>query len=490
MQDVTPEPSGPVASGPGEDPSQEERRQLQLQSLRSDPAALAKLRNDPDGCATLMGLAEHSQWLPDRMLATIYLAITFPNDPRVGRYLFDRLSHARVADRASVLAAILANHGHDECAMAQVVATFGQSPPGVMADLLAECLKPDGLLAGLAPMGIPEDAWADWVFAARSAPLHLLQRNDLQSLILDITRRDPDGPVERTFEHIVGGWTQRPPQPPARKAWVFEQGWDDTTRERVQRARIRAQFVEQAERETNPDIRIQVLKNLAKMDELYRKRPIPDTPPMPVRRRVMRFVTAAPAQFAAWAELAESARVLLGRIADQHPKWPSIDGYVQELDSIYRRRLPGWEQIHFRFDTDLERREERIVARMANFPDAAAVRRSLETLLFERPAIWPKVWDECDYTFEPVGWRRTAWTVLTASHLAVADAIELARRIIDLGPWDKEARKSKESIIAVVTAWPNDAQVLAFVAEAAGRAELGEFVRNDIAGRLHKAAPG
>jgi hypothetical protein len=485
-----PELPKPVASSPGEGPRDQQQLKQYLISLRSDPAALEKLRNDPAGYATLMSLAAHGEWGQDRRLAAIYLAVAFADDPNVKIFLFDRLPREGAADRDAVLAAILANYGHDTTAMARLVAIIQHLAPGAIADLLALCLDPNRAFLWPAPMGISEDVWDDWIFAARSAALPVLLRNDLQSLLLDVMRRDPDGPVECVLDDIVRRWRQHPPQPPAKKAWVFEERWDDNTRERAKRASVRAPFLNDAAKASDPRIRAQILKNLAKMDALYSQRPIPDTPPARVQHRVWRFIKPAAEQEAAWAGLADHVRDLSAKAADMHPKWPSMDGYVKELDTVHQRRLPGWARGLRMFDIDLEWREARIVARLARFPDAAAVRRTLETLLLERAAIWPQVRDECDYTFEPVGWRRTAWIALTETHVTVTEAIAFARRIVSDGPWDREARKSKEAIIAVACAWPNDAGVLAFLAELAERADVGAFVREDVGRLLERAQAG
>jgi hypothetical protein len=201
----------------------------------------------------------------------------------------------------------------------------------------------------------------------------------------------------------------------------------------------------------------------------------------------MYFMEPSPEQSAAWSTFADIVRSISGQITALHPKWACLDDYVHELDSIERRRLPGWRLRHMMFDTDLERRQARIAARMAEFPDPGAVRRAFETMLLDRPAIFPKVRDEMDYTFDPVGWRSVAWRALTTSHWTVDEAVEFARLIVTSGPWDNEARKSKEAIVAVVSAWPKEGSVLAFLAEAQCRADVGAFVRDDIAKLLNKA---
>jgi hypothetical protein len=99
--------------------------------------------------------------------------------------------------------------------------------------------------------------------------------------------------------------------------------------------------------------------------------------------------------------------------------------------------------------------------------------------------------DECDYyIYEPLGWRAVAWHALITTHWTMDDALFLARLIVESGPWDKEARKSKETILAVASAWPKEAAVLAFLAEAANRTDVGAFVRSDIEKLLAEAQAG
>ena len=199
----------------------------------------------------------------------------------------------------------------------------------------------------------------------------------------------------------------------------------------------------------------------------------------------------SPEQLAAWAGLTDIARDLFEKLAALHPKWPRIDDYIEEFDSIAKRRLPGWQRAQFMFDNDLEHRQSRVAFRMSQFPDAIAVRRAFETMLFDRPPLYPKVRDEQDYfRFEPLGWRCVAWAALTSLHWTVDEALEFTRIIVELGPWDAEARKSKEAIEAVVRTWPTAESVMDFLAECEGREDVGAFVRDDIARIRSEAQTG
>jgi hypothetical protein len=392
-----------------------ERLEAQLELLKSDPSALNKLRNDAQGCAVLISLARHSDRQGDRNLATTYLAIAFPGEPGVRAFFFDQLRHvARLEDYAA-LYAILANYADDDSAIRELVAIFRELTPGDIAAHLRQSVKFLPFIGVIytgrePPSGVSKEAWEDWNIAIRSATLHLLPHPDLQALLFDVMRRDPDGPVE----------------------WMLED----------------------------------ILINLIRRPEF--------TPTDPV------YVTAE-----------RTAHDLSRRIAALHPKWPRIDDYIEELDGVAKRRLPGWRRAYIMFDTDLENRQSRVAFRMSQFPDAVAVRRAFETMLFGRPPLYPKVRDEQDYfQFEPIGWRGVAWTALTRSHWSVDEGVDFARRVVGSGPWDNEARKSKEAIEAIVRTWPNEESVVAFLAESEGRADVGGFVRDDIARLRSEAQAG
>ncbi len=393
-----------------------ERLEEQLELLKSDPSALNQLRNDAQGCAVLISLAKHCDREGDRNLATTYLAIAFPGEPGVRAFFFDQLRHvARLEDYAA-LYAILANYVDDDSAIRELVAIFRELTPGDIAALLRESVKfspPIGVIhkAHQPPRGVSKEAWEDWNIAIRSATWRLLPHPDLQALLFDVMRRDPDGPVEWVLEDILINLIRLPPKS-------------------------------------------------ALTDPVY--------------------VAAE-----------QTAHDLSRRIAALHPKWPRIDDYIDELDSVAKRRLPGWRRAYSMFDTDLETRQSQVAARMSQFPDAVAVRRAFETMLFDRPPLYPKVRDEQDYyQFEPIGWRCVAWIVLTRSHWSVDEAVDFARRVVGSGPWDDEARKSKEAIEAVVRTWPNEESVVAFLAESEDRADVGAFVRDAIARLRGEAQAG
>ena len=411
-----PEPPVPKPLVPEGWASDKEWLQEQLRTLKSDPSALNRLRHDAHGCAVLMSLAEHSDLQADRNLATTYLAIAFPSEPRVRAFFFDQLRGvARLEDYAA-LYAILANYADDDSAIRELVAIFRELAPGDIAVLLRKSVQfspPIGVIraARQPPSGVSKEAWESWNIAIKSAILRLLPHPDLQALLFDIMRRDPDGPVEWMLEDILTKLIGPPPK---------------------------------------------------------------SAPTDPV------YLAAE-----------QTARDLSQRMAALHPKWPRIDDYIKELDSVAERRLPGWKRAQFMFDTDLEHRQSRVAFRMSQFPDAAAVRRAFENMLFDRPPLYPKVRDEQEYfMFEPMGWRSVAWTALTGSHWSVDEALEFARLIVSLGPWDDEARKSKEAIEAVVRAWPNEESLSAFLTETARRADVGAFVRDDIASLRSQAQAG
>lgn len=227
------------------------------------------------------------------------------------------------------------------------------------------------------------------------------------------------------------------------------------------------------------------------MEDIRRQRQAPGTPPSREQSRGGYYMEPSPEQLAAWACVADIARDLSEKLAALHPKWQHIDDFIQEFDTVHQRRLPGWQHAQFMFDTDLEYRQSMVAYRMSQFPNPTAVRRAFETMLFDRPPLYPKARDEQDYfQFEPIGWRCVAWTALTRSHWSVDEAVDFARRVVGSGPWDGEARKSKEAIEAVVRSWPDAESVLAFLAECEGRADVGAFVRDDIARLRSEAQAG
>lgn len=186
-----------------------------------------------------------------------------------------------------------------------------------------------------------------------------------------------------------------------------------------------------------------------------------------------------------------TARGLLATLAACHPAWPRLEDYLAEFDGIEKRRLGGWSRAYFMFDTDLETRQARILQRMAQFPDRAALRRTLEAMLRERPPVYPKVRDEDDYyRFEPLYWRATAYRALVAGHWQVADAVAFARQLIAAGPTDAEARAIKEAIEVAVRSWPTDPSVQTLLAEAQAHAALHPFITQDMARLCRQAQNG
>ena len=492
------EPDLPKPATPGrlntDTPVQDEEwRRKQLEILRNNPPALDALRNDPRGCAVLIDLAEHTDRDEDRNLAITWLALAFPDKPAVRTFLFDCVRRERRLFSSAPLCAILANYAEDDSAIRELKVIFRDLPPGRTADLLFLCFNYRPSLGNnKPPLGVSDEIWEDYLFAITWAKARLLPNPDLQDLLFDIMHRDPDGPVELVLEEILRAWIARPLQAPRKQAWLDKETWDKETlrrhgiEDRVTRLQNRLSSA------SEPDERRQILERLDKEEKYLRfQRRYFNSPPQRVQYRAQYYVEPSPEDIAAWTSLAGVVRDLHEKLVALHPQWPGIEDYVQEFDTVDKRRLPGWKTTRGTFDTDLQERQARVMRRMARFPDPAAVRRSFETMLLERPAIFPKVMDEQDYMlFEAVGWRHVAWHVLTTSHWSVNAAVDYARCIVELGPWDKEARKSKEAIDAVVRAWPNDEGVLAFVTENELRADIGNFVKENIADLLRQARAG
>lgn len=410
-----PRPPGPEPMDAQDWARDQEFLMARLALLQRDPAALNELRNDPQGCAMLMSLAQYGHPHLSQALATTYLAIAFREEPAVRRFLFGRLFNALIPGRDAALHGFLANYGDNEGAMQEFVAGLGGLSPAPIADLLDACFGWGRLIGvrpgGAPPTGVGKEAWADWLAAARSARLLLLSRADFDTLLFDIMRRDPDGPVERVLEVILANLIKLPPI---------------------------AAAAEQVSTATERTVR-----------DWFRK------------------------------------------IADLHPAWPRIEDYIDELDTVAQRRLAGWRRAYTMFDNDVAFRQARVARRMAQFADADAVRRAFESMLLDRPSLYPKVRDEQEYyMFEPLGWRAVAWWALMKSHWSIDDAVSFARLIVGRGPWDSEARKSKEAIEAVVRTWPQEQSVLALLAETERRADIGAFVGNDIAAIRREAASG
>ncbi len=298
--------------------------------------------------------------------------------------------------------------------------------------------------------------------------------------------------MELVLEEILRAWIARPLRTPQKRAWHDKETWDKQTLRRQGIEDRVAHLRNRLSSASEPDERRQILERLAKAEEYLRfQRRFFNAPSQRVQYRVQYWIESSPEQTAAWTSFSGVARDLYEKLTALHPQWPGIEDYVQEFDTIEKRRLPGWTTTRSMFDTDLQERQARVVRRMARFPDPAAVRRGFETMLFERSAIFPTGLEEQDYIlFEPVGWRHVAWHVLTSSHWSVDAAVDYARCIVELGPWDEEARKSKEAIDAVVRAWPNEERVLAFVAENELRADIADFVKKNIADLLRQMKAG
>jgi hypothetical protein len=458
----------------------EEWRGKQFEILRNNPPALDAFRNDPRGCAVLIDLAQHTDRDEDRNLAITWLALAYSDEPAVRTFLFDCVRREARLFSSAPLCAILAKYAGDDSAIQQLNATFRDLPPGQTADLLFLCFNYRPFLGNnKPPLGVSDEIWEDYLYSITWARARLLPNRELQDLLFDVMRRDPDGPVELVLEEILRAW---PSGTPRKRAWHDKETWD---RETLRRQGIEDRVAHLRNRlssASEPDERRQILERLEKAEEYLRfQRRFFNSPPQRVQYRVQYFVEPAAELIAAWTSLAGVVRDLCEKLIALHPQWPGIEDYLREFDTVDKRRLPGWTTTRRTSDRDLQERQARIVRRMARFPDPAAVRRGFETMLFERPAIFPTGLEEEDYMlFEPVGWRRVAWHVLTTSHWTVSAAVDYARRIVELGPWDNEARKSKEALGAVVRAWPNEERVLAFVSESKLRAEIGDFVKENI----------
>ncbi|HEX4158048.1 MAG TPA: hypothetical protein VHY79_06205 [Rhizomicrobium sp.] len=187
----------------------------QLEILRSDPSALDRLRNNPGGCAVLKRLAEYSEGVDDRNLAITWLAVTFPGEPMLRTFLFDRLRREERLGRLAPLYGILAHYAENDSAVRELAAFFRDLTTGETAYLLLDCFHYNphrGVhRTNDPPPGVSEQAWEDYRFAITSAQLRLLPNPDLQDLLFDIMRRDPDGPVELALEEILRAWVGRTP---------------------------------------------------------------------------------------------------------------------------------------------------------------------------------------------------------------------------------------------------------------------------------------
>jgi len=387
-----------------------------LAALKSTPTAWQTLRATQDGAAILMTLAGHAEHEADRILATIYLALGFPQAPGVRDFFFTQLRRVARQENYAALYAILANYAADPTAIAEFVAICRPLTPGDIAVLLRRSLEYSISADGRTPprqppMGVPQNEWQAWHSAIKAAILHMLPHPDLQDLLFDMIQRDPDGPVECTLEDIVRNLRSQAPE-------------------------------------------------AARATQLY-------------------------------ATAEQAAHEMAARIAATHPAWPNLEDYIAEFDGIASRRLWGWSRAYFMFDTDLQYRQARIVRRMAQFPNPAAVRSALESLLTTRPPVYPKVRDEGDYyQFEPLFWRAIAYHALVTSHWSATDATAFARRLLAAAPTDAEARAQKEAIEVAVRTWPEAEQTRALLAEAETRPDLAAFVREDMSHLRRDAQSG
>jgi hypothetical protein len=494
-ENSSPEPSAPERSSKDESDQDKEWFQAQLEMLKSDPTALDRLRGDPTGCAVLMRLAESCDYWGDRNLVITWLAVTFPHEPTLRGFLFNRLQRERLL--VAPLYAILANYAEDESVIRELVAILREFAPGHVAELLPQFFgyRPfPGIIhaAYQPPFGISEEAWEDWTFSIKSATPLVLPHPGLQDLIFDIMRRDPDGQMELEFREILRPLVGKTLKPPRKRAWRIEETWDKKTLHRKVLEHSIEVWKGLVRNADDPDKRRQYLERLERAEHNLRVHlRFFDTPPKRVQYHVPYDLEPSPEQVAAWARLADAVRDMSGKLAALHPKWPHIEDYVQELDSVGKRRLPGSKLPFSILQMDLECRQARVARRMSRFPDQAAVRNTFETMLFDRPAIFPKGVKEMDYhTCEPVGWRHVAWDVLTTSLWSVNEAVDFARCIVDLGPWDNEARKSKEAIGAVIRAWPKEESVLAFVGDIVHHADVGAFARDEVGKLFGEAQAG
>jgi hypothetical protein len=449
----------------------------------SDSDALEKVRDDPASFATLTGIATHDEDLFSIMFAIDCLAIAFRDRPETRSFLFDRLRHGRRRwEHEATLRALFATYPDDEGVAGEFVAVLGESEPGKMADLLETCLDAARLCIYHPKVreGIPEHVWEAWAFPVARAPLRMLTRPDLRSLLLDAVKRDPDGPVECAMEEALRKRIASPWRAPRRKCWRIEETWDKTTSQRQFREERRVRLGKFASEDADPARRELFRKTLAREEQYWSLFPLPDTPPRREHRRVAFFEEPSPEEVAAWDRLAGVIRDLSEEMAGLHPVWPLATDYIVELDTVERRRRPGWRRDQGLVDSDLEHRGARVAERLACWPRRAEVRRIFEEMLLDRPAVrigWP----EAGWHFDPLGWREVAWrTLVAADNAPAADAIALARRLVEGGPWDGEARKSKEAVVAVAKAWPDDERVLAFLAEITSSPIVGDFVRDDI----------
>jgi hypothetical protein len=447
----------------------------------SDPDPLEKVRNDPRGFATLLDVATHDKDLFSVMPAVDCLAIAFPDKPETRSFLFDGLRSGRWRwQHQTYLRALFATYADDKDVAGEIVAVLGESEPGKMADLLNTCLNtPLCIYHPKVREGIPEYVWVQWAFPVSRAPLRMLTRLDLRTLLSNAMKSDPDGPVECVMEAVIRRRDARPWQAPRRGCWRVEETWDKNTLRRQFREERRVRLAGFASEDPDPARREHFRKELESKEQYWRLFPVPDTQPRREQRRIMFYEEPSPEQIAAWEGLASVVRELSEEMAGLHPLLPRAADYLVELDSVGQRRQPGWRRDYGLVDQDLEHRQARVAERLARWPDRAEVRGIFEAMLLDRPAVTIGE-PEAGWHFDPLGWRAVAWRTLVASDAPTEDAMALARLLVEGGPWDDEARKSKEAVVAVVKAWPDDERVLAVLAEITSSPIVGDFVRDDI----------
>jgi hypothetical protein len=454
-----------------------------LDALKNDVAVFAKLRALPDPQGTLVALVRYAQF-PDEQLPILALALLGPLNERADAVLYEAFAQEPFSRKNTLaLEALIGGHFHDDAGIARIVEALSAQPPRRLAELLRNCLTFQGMLCNIRDKYQP--AAASWTqnavfeslaLAVRSAPVALLPRPDFQDMVLDHVRRDPDGAVETALSQILDDWIARPPRQPIERLWSVEEVPDAVTRERQFRTSQRASFREYLAAIRDPDKRAALFASIALNERLWATKPLPDSPRSVETRRKLSFTEAPPDRVAAWGNLVDVAHGLRARMEQLHPAHERIEDYIGELDAVAQSRLPRWALGEQTLNNDLQWRKARVAERMAKFPDRSAVRGAFERMLCDRPAVeWDYLREWGD--FNPMGWRNVAWRTLIQSIWTVDEALQFGRLIVECGPWDREARKSKEAIVAIGTHLEGREGVDAFLAEMTKRPDVGESTR-------------